>query len=117
MPRIAYVQRGGRLHALPQASVLGIPTEWVRSSRVASFSWPGKIRMGTEMFRPWRTSTGDESIGDFMRRRFGNEATSTTWPSRPQASTRAMWTVGALFPAFPKPAGLLRAFRSSAAVQ
>ena len=25
-PRIAYIQRGGRLHALPAASVLGIPT-------------------------------------------------------------------------------------------
>ena len=25
-PRLAYIQRGGRLHALPAASVLGIPT-------------------------------------------------------------------------------------------
>ena len=26
-PRLAFVQRGGRLHALPPTSVLGIPTE------------------------------------------------------------------------------------------
>jgi len=26
LPRVAYIQRGGRLHALPAASVLGIPT-------------------------------------------------------------------------------------------
>ena len=28
-PRIAYIQRGGRLHALPAASVLGIPTRFI----------------------------------------------------------------------------------------
>src|SRR5882724_507439 len=27
-PRLAYIQRGGRLHALPAASVLGIPTRF-----------------------------------------------------------------------------------------
>jgi len=67
LPRIAYVQRGGRLHALPAASVLGIPTEWGPFIKSRLFSWPGKIRMGTEMFRPGRTDTADESIGSFMR--------------------------------------------------
>lgn len=119
MPRIAYVQRGGRLHALPQASVLGIPTEWGPFIKSRLFSWPGKIRMGTEMFRPRRTSTGDESIGDFMRRRFGNEATD--YLAEPllagiHAGDVDSLSIRALFPRFPeteaRAGSLLRAFRS-----
>ena len=74
LPRLAYVQRAGRLHALPAASVMGIPTQWGPFIKTGLFTWPGKLRMGMEMFIPKRTETGDESIGAFMRRRFGNEA-------------------------------------------
>ncbi|MGC4082768.1 MAG: FAD-dependent oxidoreductase [Vicinamibacterales bacterium] len=41
-PRLAYIQRGGRLHALPAASVMGIPTEWGPFITTRLFSWPGK---------------------------------------------------------------------------
>src|SRR5439155_4684541 len=74
-PRLAFVQRGGRLHALPAASVLGIPTRVGPFVRTRLFSWPGKLRMGAELFVPRRREAGDESIGAFMRRRFGREAT------------------------------------------
>ena len=47
----------------------------VRSSRTRLFSWPGKLRMGAELFVPARRDEGDESIGAFMTRRFGREAT------------------------------------------
>ena len=40
-PRIAYIQRGGRLHALPAASVLGIPTRIGPFVRTTLFSWTG----------------------------------------------------------------------------
>jgi oxygen-dependent protoporphyrinogen oxidase len=40
-PRLAYIQRGGRLHQLPAASVLGIPTRWGPFVRTGLFSWPG----------------------------------------------------------------------------
>ena len=46
LPRLAYIQRGGRLHALPAASVLGIPTRVGPFVRTRLFSWPGKLRMG-----------------------------------------------------------------------
>src|SRR4029077_12333332 len=73
-PRLAYIQRGGRLHALPAASVLGIPTRVAPFLRTSLFSWPGKLRMGAELFVPRRESDDDESVGSFMRRRFGQEA-------------------------------------------
>src|SRR6266446_6962966 len=51
-PRIAYIQRGGRLYALPAASVLGIPTRIGPFARTRLFTWSGKIRMGAELFIP-----------------------------------------------------------------
>ena len=75
-PRMAYIQRGGRLHALPAASVLGIPTRIGPFVRTTLFSWAGKLRMGAELFVPPRRDEADESIGAFMTRRFGREATA-----------------------------------------
>src|SRR5436190_24368973 len=39
-PRLAYIQRGGELHALPAASVLGVPTRVGPFLRTRLFSWP-----------------------------------------------------------------------------
>src|SRR5690348_18180381 len=50
LPRLAYIQRAGRLHPLPAGSVLGISTEWGPFIRTGLFTWPGKIRMGMELF-------------------------------------------------------------------
>ncbi len=117
-PRIAYIQRGGRLHALPAASVLGIPTRIGPFVRTTLFSWPGKIRMGAELFVPARRDEADESIGAFMTRRFGAEA--TTYLAEPllagiHAGDVDRLSVRALFPrlvdAERKHGSLLRAFR------
>src|SRR5579872_4763260 len=54
-PRLAYIQRAGKLHALPAASVLGIPTRVGPFLRTPLFSWAGKMRMGAELFVPPRT--------------------------------------------------------------
>jgi protoporphyrinogen/coproporphyrinogen III oxidase len=119
LPRLAFIQRGGRLHALPAASVMGIPTEWGPFIRTRLFSWPGKMRMGMEMFVPKRTDPGDESIGAFMRRRFGNEM--VTYLAEPllagiHAGDVERLSIRALFPRFPateqRAGSLLRAFRS-----
>ncbi len=74
IPRLAYIQREGRLHPLPAASVLGIPTKWGPFIRTSLFSWPGKLRMGMELAIVKRAGDDDESIGAFMERRFGTEA-------------------------------------------
>lgn len=119
LPRLAYIQRGGRLHALPAASVMGIPTEWGPFIRTGLFSWPGKVRMGMELFVPRRQDTGDESIGAFMRRRFGNEAVE--YLAEPllagiHAGDVDRLSIRALFPRFPeaeqRAGSLLRAFRA-----
>src|SRR5262245_12169390 len=75
LPRLAYILRAGTLHALSAASVLGIPTRVKPFLGSQLFSWPGKLRMGAELFVPRRPDDGsDESIGAFITRRFGREA-------------------------------------------
>jgi oxygen-dependent protoporphyrinogen oxidase len=117
-PRIAYIQRAGRLHPLPAASVLGIPTRVGPFVRTSLFSWAGKLRMGAELFVPPRRDDADESIGAFMRRRFGDEA--TTYLAEPllagiHAGDVDRLSVRALFPrladAERKHGSLLKAFR------
>src|SRR5216110_1780293 len=73
-PRLAFIQRSGRLHPLPANSVLGVPTRLGPFIKTGLFTWAGKLRMGAEWLVPPRRDTGDESIGAFMRRRFGAEA-------------------------------------------
>jgi oxygen-dependent protoporphyrinogen oxidase len=74
-PRLAYVQRGGQLHALPVGSVLGFPTAFGPLLTTRLFTWTGKMRMAAEVLVPPRRDDRDESIGDFVTRRFGEEAT------------------------------------------
>ena len=118
LPRLAYIQRGGELHPLPAASVLGIPTQWGPFIRTRLFSWPGKLRMGLELFVPRRTDDGDESIGAFMTRRFGREA--ATYLAEPllagiHAGDVDRLSIRALFPRFVEAerthGSLLKAFR------
>lgn len=120
-PRNAFIQRAGRLHALPAASVLGIPTAWGPFVRTSLFSWPAKARMALETCIPASRDDHDESIGSFMRRRFGSEATE--YLAEPllagiHAGDVDRLSVRALFPRFADTerahGSLLRAFRRSA---
>src|SRR6185503_2602302 len=54
-PRQSFIQRAGRLHALPAGSVLGIPTTVGPFLQTRLFSPGGKLRMGAELFVPPRT--------------------------------------------------------------
>jgi protoporphyrinogen/coproporphyrinogen III oxidase len=76
-PRMAFVVRGKRLIPLPEASYLGFPTRLRPFVTSRLFSWPGKLRMFAELLIAARTSEDDESIGSFVRRRFGGEAVAT----------------------------------------
>ena len=121
-PRLAFIQRGGRLHTLPAASVLGIPTAFGPFLRTQLFSWSGKLRMGAEIFVAPRRDGADESIGQFIGRRFGDEA--VTYLAEPllagiHAGDVNRLSVRALFPRLVETeaqhGSLLRAFRRSAA--
>lgn len=72
-PRTAFVIRRGTLHPLPEASVLGLPTRLAPLLTSSLFSWPAKLRLASEMFLP-PDARADESIGEFIQRRFGREA-------------------------------------------
>jgi protoporphyrinogen/coproporphyrinogen III oxidase len=120
LPRVAYILRAGTLHALPAWSVLGIPTRVKPFLESQLFSWPGKVRMGAELFVPRRQDdSGDESIGAFITRRFGREA--ATYIAEPllagiHAGDVDRLSVRALFPQFVEAerthGSLLRAFRA-----
>lgn len=119
-PRLAFILRNGILHPLPASSVLGIPTRVGPFVTTRLFSWPGKLRMAGEIFVEARRSDEDESIGAFMTRRFGQEA--TTYLAEPllagiHAGDVNRLSLRALFPRFVeterKYGSLLRAFRSN----
>ena len=70
----AFVAHHGRLRALPDAGVFGIPTNWRSFALSRAFSFAGKLRMAGEYFIPPALTNADESIASFMTRRFGAEA-------------------------------------------
>jgi protoporphyrinogen/coproporphyrinogen III oxidase len=74
LPRTAFILRGGRLHPLPGSSILGFPTRLKPLFESSLFSLSAKVRMAIEPFIPPRRASEDESIADFVRRRFGSEA-------------------------------------------
>lgn len=72
--RKTFVYSRGGLHELPEGLVMGLPTKWTPFMRSGILSWPGKLRLGTELIVPRRQASDDESLGDFFRRRLGGEA-------------------------------------------
>jgi oxygen-dependent protoporphyrinogen oxidase len=73
-PRTAFILRNGVLHPLPGSSILGFPTRLTPLFKSTLLSFPAKLRMAVEPFVPRRGGSEDESIADFVRRRFGSEA-------------------------------------------
>ena len=76
LPRTAYVLRDDRLHPLAEGSFLGFPLSFRALATSSLFTPAGKARMAAELVVPRRTwhEDDDESIGGFVRRRFGQEA-------------------------------------------
>jgi protoporphyrinogen/coproporphyrinogen III oxidase len=68
-----YVVRRGRLEALPEGFFLLAPTRLWPFLQTPLFSWSGKLRIAAEIMLP-RGQSADESLGAFVRRRFGREA-------------------------------------------
>jgi oxygen-dependent protoporphyrinogen oxidase len=72
--RKTFVLTRGRLTPLPDGVMLIIPTRITPFVTSPLISWPGKIRMGMDLFIPRRKGNADESVADFVRRRLGREA-------------------------------------------
>jgi oxygen-dependent protoporphyrinogen oxidase len=69
-----YIVHDGKLVALPEGFFLLAPTRLWPFIQTPLFSWPAKLRMASELFLPRSRLNGDESLGAFVRRRFGDEA-------------------------------------------
>jgi oxygen-dependent protoporphyrinogen oxidase len=72
--RRVYVAWGGKLHAMPEGVVLGVPTRIAPMLTTRLFSLPGKLRMGLEPLVPRRRGQGEETVAGFIGRRLGREA-------------------------------------------
>lgn len=70
-PRTTFMVRGGRLVALPPGMAFGIPATVGQVARTPVLSWPAKARMAFEPLVPTRGGDADQSVADFIARRFG----------------------------------------------
>jgi len=68
-----YLWSQGELFPIPEGFHLVAPAHPKVLLQLPFISWPGKIRMACEIFIPKKRKNGDESIGNFMKRRFGKE--------------------------------------------
>ena len=72
--RATFVVHNGKLEPLPEGFMLMAPTRVGPLVRSQLFSWPGKLRMALDLVLPRAAEREDESLGSFVRRRFGREA-------------------------------------------
>ena len=71
--RGAFVVRKGKLRRIPQGFIIMAPSRvWPVVSTPILSLW-GKLRMAAEFFVPARKDDADESLADFVIRRFGHE--------------------------------------------
>ncbi len=73
-PRTAYILRDDRLHRIAEGSFLGFPLDVRSLARSSVFTIGGRLRMACEVLLPRGSGDEDESVGTFVRRRFGQEA-------------------------------------------
>ncbi|MGM7682783.1 protoporphyrinogen oxidase [Cytobacillus sp. Hm23] len=69
----SFVQVKGNLHPMPGGSIMGIPTQIAPFVTTGLFSPFGKIRAAADFVLPKSKVVGDQSLGQFFRRRLGDE--------------------------------------------
>jgi protoporphyrinogen/coproporphyrinogen III oxidase len=71
--RVTYVRKSGRLVPLPDGLMMMVPTKVAPLVATRLLSLPTKIRMGLELLRSAKPVSGDQSVADFVRERYGQE--------------------------------------------
>jgi oxygen-dependent protoporphyrinogen oxidase len=71
--RSSFILSRGKLQPVPQGLYLMAPSALIPFARSPLMSWPGKLRAGLDLFIPRRPAQEDETLADFVRRRFGRE--------------------------------------------
>jgi oxygen-dependent protoporphyrinogen oxidase len=69
----SFVLVNEKLYSMPGGSIMGIPTEVGPFITTGLFSLTGKMRAAADLFLPRSESGKDQSLGDFFRRRLGDE--------------------------------------------
>jgi protoporphyrinogen/coproporphyrinogen III oxidase len=72
--RVTFVRRNGRLVPLPDGLMMMVPTKILPLVTTPLLSWGTKLRMGMELFRAPKPRAEDESVADFVREHYGQEA-------------------------------------------
>jgi oxygen-dependent protoporphyrinogen oxidase len=72
--RRSFVVRNGRLAPVPEGFVLMAPNRLLPILTTPILSLRGKLRLLMDMVIPRRSDEAEESLGSFVRRRFGREA-------------------------------------------
>ena len=72
--RKVFVLNHGRLTPLPDGLLLIVPTKIMPFALSPLISPLGKLRMGLDLFIPPKRDSEDETLADFINRRFGKEA-------------------------------------------
>lgn len=69
----AYIMHKDRLYSVPEGAVMGVPTKLMPFATTPLISPWGKLRAAADLVLPGAQSGEDESVGDFFRRRLGDE--------------------------------------------
>lgn len=69
----SYIYHQDRLLPIPEGAVMGVPTKLMPFVRTDLISWPGKLRAAADLFLPASKGNEDRSVGEFFRRRLGDE--------------------------------------------
>ena len=72
--RVTYVRRRGRLVPLPDGLMMMVPTKILPLLTTRLLSLSTKARMGFELLRAPKPRAADESVADFVREHYGQEA-------------------------------------------
>lgn len=68
-----YIMKESWLHLMPPGLVLGVPTEIIPFLKTGLVSAEGKLQALSDLIKPATPAENDESLGDFLARRLGNE--------------------------------------------
>jgi protoporphyrinogen/coproporphyrinogen III oxidase len=71
--RKTYILVKSQLVSIPHGLEFMVPTRIWPMATTPLFSFSAKLRMAAELFSSARKDAGDESVGDFVRRHFGQE--------------------------------------------
>src|SRR5215470_20462 len=72
--RVTFVKKNGRLVPLPDGLMMMVPTKIMPLVTTGLVSMGTKIRMGMELLRSPKLPASDESVADFVREHYGQEA-------------------------------------------